>query len=261
MAAMRFIFALILFSAGALLGAFGLIQRINKVNQERDNIALLEAAREVQQRFEQLRGGIAAQLQGFSTYLENDRDFAMKLLIEGDRAASEITQKAPAFMPAMGFSLLDIADSSSVLLSSGHFPAEVGNSAAFAPMASDSLPVLCNDNIGGQQHLTLQGVKRGTIAGVPIYCSGGVVMDGELLKKLQPTPQSRILLSQGDLKVGYETIQSISPLQDNRVIINDTTYAATTVSLPFSGEGEAPQIIVVQPLGSKLTARSLLPVF
>lgn len=258
---MRFVFALFLLSAGALLGAFGLIQRIDQIHQEQQNATLLDGAREVHQRFEQQRAAIATQLQGFASYLENDRDFAMKLLIEADRAASEITQKAPAFMPAMGFSLLDVADSSSVLLSSGHFPAEVGNNADFPTMHSDSLPLLCNDNIRGQQSLTVQGLKRGSIAGVPIFCSGGVVMDGEELNKLLPTPQSRLLLSQGEFKLGYEGIQSISPIQDNRVIINDTTFAATTLTLPYAGEGEAPQIILVQPMATKVSLRSLIPFF
>lgn len=187
--------------------------------------------------------GIAAQVAAFAKVVANDRDFSMKLLVEKERSASEVSEVANKFMEPMGFSLLSIINNRDTLLSCGQFPASVGGPAPeYRSLAEKAAFIL--DNVKGQQVLTLQAQAKFTILDTVLFANGGVVADDAFMARFTVPAGYKILLKQGGTIIGIGGISAISEVKDNAVVINNKTYPAIAINLPFAGGGTPPAFII-----------------
>jgi hypothetical protein len=188
---------------------------------------------------------LSDQLNAFSRVVAADREFSMKLLVENNRSAPEVTEAAPRYMEPMGLSMLEIADSQHVLLSCGQFPANVGTSAADKEALLNDKGVFVEDNVKGQKVLTLQANIRFKILDAGFYCSGGFVVDENFVSRMSPGNGFRLLLKQGQRVMGMDNVESISEVMDSAIIVNNKTYQAMSFALPFVGPGDAPSCILI----------------
>jgi hypothetical protein len=188
---------------------------------------------------------LSDQLSAFSRVVAADREFSMKLLVENNRSAPEITEIASRFMESMGLSMLEIADSQHVLLSCGQFPANAGTSTADKEALLNDKGVFIEDNVKGQKVLTLQANIRFKILDNSFYCTGGLVVDENFVSLMSPGNRFRLLLKQGQKVMGMDNIESISDVKDSTIIINNKTYQAMSFALPFTGQGDAPSCILI----------------
>lgn len=188
---------------------------------------------------------LSDQLAAFSRVISADREFSMKLLVENNRSAPEITEAAPRFMEPMGLSLLEIADSQHVLLSCGQFPANAGTPVAEKEALLNEKGVFIVDNVKGQKTLTLQAQIRFKILDAGFYCTGGLIVDDAFVSRLSPGNGFRLLLKQGQKVMGMESVESISEPKDSTIIINNKTYQAMSIALPFAGPGDVPSCFLI----------------
>jgi len=188
---------------------------------------------------------LSDQLSAFSRVVAADREFSMKPLVENNRSAPEITEIASRFMEPMGLSMLEIADSQHVLLSCGQFPANAGTSTADKEALLNDKGVFIEDNVKGQKILTLQALIRFKILDAGFYCTGGQVVDENFVSRMSPGNGIRLLLKQGQKVMGMENVESISDVKDSTIIINNKTYQAMSIALPFAGPGDAPVCILI----------------
>ena len=188
---------------------------------------------------------LSDQLAAFSRIVATDREFSMKLLVENNRSAPEVTEIAPRFMEPMGLSMLEIADSQQVLLSCGQFPANAGMSVVDKEALLNDKGVFIEDNVKGQKILTLQALIRFKILDAGFYCTGGQIIDESFVSRMSPGNGFRLLLKQGQKVMGMENVESISDVKDSTIIINNKTYQAMSIALPFAGPGDAPVCILI----------------
>jgi hypothetical protein len=211
--------------------------------------SLAMARESIEKRLQEISHDISVRLSAFADEVGADQQFSLRLLAENNRSAPEVTQKAGQFIRPMGFAVLDIADSSYTLLSSGEFPASAGqNVSSKVKLLSDD-PKMLEDVIVGQKALTLQARHNFFIAGsIPFYALGGVIVDEKFLQGLTPYSGVQVLLKQGNTIVGM-TVKTISDLKNGAIIINDKEYPAFEIDLPYTGQGEIPKLIgfVAQP--------------
>ncbi len=188
---------------------------------------------------------IGSKLQALADVLATDKDFALRILVENDRTSPSITEMAAHYRNPMGFSVLDITDSSFTILSSGHFTAQAGNSAEQKAAVLSDHASAYTENIMGNPTLTYQAKTGFTIEGFRFYVMGGVTIDSMLLEQLKPNEKTGLLLKRGDRYIGMADIRSISEVTENSIIINDKTYPAATLSVPGSGSEEELKLIVL----------------
>ena len=188
---------------------------------------------------------LSDQLNAFSRVVAAAREFSMKLLVENNRSAPEVTEAAPRYMEPMGLSMLEIADSQHVLLSCGQFPANAGTSVADKETLLNDKGIYVDDNVKGQKVLTLQANIRFKILDAVFYCTGGLVVDENFVSLMSPGNRFRLLLKQGQRVMGMENVESISDVKDSAIIINNKTYQAMSFALPFAGQGDAPSCILI----------------
>lgn len=211
----------------------------------RADSAGLTAMREVAQRFIQHEcDGLTDRLSAFSRVLTADRDFSMKLLVENNRSAPEVTDFTPRYMEPMGFSLLEITDAQRVLLSCGQFPASSGTSIAEKAGNLTDQAQFVNDKVQGRAALTLQTQLRLKIADSVLYCSGGLIVDDRFVNSLPLANGFKAIIRQGGTIIGLGPGASVSAGTDSTITINETTYRAATIALPFSGGGEKAVLII-----------------
>jgi hypothetical protein len=185
------------------------------------------------------------QLDAFCDVAAHDRDFAMKILVENDRSAPEVTELAPRFLAPMDMWVLEITDSALVVLSSGHFPMNVGN----AVPQKASLPVgqafLFEENIRGRRQLTWQMKAKFAIEGMVFYCFGGRLVDSTFLCSLTPSDEVEVVLRRGDRAIGSMEVESVSAIKENAAVVNNTLYLADSVSLFSCGEEQSSVLLVL----------------
>jgi hypothetical protein len=206
---------------------------------------------EVSKRLKEMSEDIGTRLSAFATEVAGDQLFSLRLLAEDNRSAPEVTTKAGQFIKPMGFSVLTIIDSASIILSSGDFSASVGNSAQKkAELLADN-PTFIAGQIMGKSVLTMQAKKPIRIVeGIPLYALGGIAIDEDVLARLSPHKGVTVLLKQGSAITGMAGVRTMTDLKDNKIVINDKEYGAFQINLPFAGEGDAPVLIVIlQPAG------------
>jgi hypothetical protein len=188
---------------------------------------------------------LSDQLSAFSRVVAADREFSMKLLVENNRSAPEITEASPRYMEPMGLSVLELADSQHVLLSCGQFPANAGTLVADKEALLTDKGVFIEDNVKGQKVLTLQANVRFKILDAGFYCTGGLIVDENFVSRMSPGNGFRLLLKQGQKVMGMDNVESISDVKDSTIIINNKTYQAMSFALPFAGSGDPPFCILI----------------
>ena len=215
-------------------------------NKEEANLEmLLSVEKTVQKQIHELFSEMEQQVQALCDVIAAHKDFSLRILVENDRSSPVITEMAVQFMDPMGFSVLEIADSSNIILSSGHFPASAGNSCAQkAELLSDETAA-CMENIMGKSTLTLQSKNRFSIAGFSFYVMGGTKLDALLLKRLTPNDKVTLLLKNGNEFIGMDAVRSISPITDHTIVINDKEYLASEIDVPAAGLEEELKIYIL----------------
>jgi hypothetical protein len=193
---------------------------------------------------------IARQISGFAAVVGDDRDFSMKLLVEKDKSAPEVTEIAQRYLAPMALSVLSITDAQSLLLSCGHFPANAGSTFESARKLGDK-PAFIMDNIKGESALTMQSKVRFTILDAVFFACGGVAVGKDFLARITCWPGYTLLIKQGKTITGREKVESISDVKDNTILLNNTKYPAATISLPFVGEGDAPLLLIISTKPAK----------
>jgi hypothetical protein len=194
------------------------------------------------------------QLAAFAEQVANDRGFAMKMLVEMDRTAPEVSEIAARYLKAMGLSILEVADSSDTLVSCGHFPAAAGSSISEKAALLDTQAVCMVDNIQGIQALTMQARARFVIGDAArLSCVGGWVVDEAFLRELVAHKGVRTLLRFGDTAIGMSNVSAMSEIKNNTLILNDTTFLATSLDLPFRGDSTAPKLYLLADMPPKMS--------
>lgn len=186
---------------------------------------------------------IENKLISFADAVSDDRVFSLRLLGEQDKSSPDVTQFASRFMKPMGFSVLDIVDSSLMVVSSGAFIASAGGKVTEKFSALGKNPGFYKDKIKGEMVLTFQAKRSFRMADIPFYVSGGCQVDKGFLEMLAPDDQCGLFIKVGDEIVGNDTIRTVSDLKDHKIIINDKEYDG--VVIPLSSENKiAPQLVV-----------------
>ena len=245
---MKTIIAVIIAAVVAGGGVFlSLYMLHSKQDTERAANDLLTARETVQKRLDDFSVRIQAQLQSLAEVVAANKEFSLRLLVENDRSAPAVTEIAARFLEPMGFSVLEITDSSRTILSSGHFPASAGNKSMHqAGVLSKKLSAIM-ENIMGTPTLTMQAEYPFTIAGFNFLVSGGIVVDTGLLETLTPNSRVQLLLKDGDTYLCMENIASVSPITNHEIIINDKKYRAAEIALPVAGmDGEISLIVLMK---------------
>jgi hypothetical protein len=188
---------------------------------------------------------ILDQLAAFSKVVASDRDFSMKLFVENNRSAPEVTDFTQRYMEPMGFSLLELADSRQVLLSCAQFSASAGSSVAEKAALLGDRATFINENAKGQPALTLQAQLRFKILDSTLYCSGGRIVDEDFVSRLCVGSGFKVIIKEGQKFIGLNPAASVSGSTDTSITINDTTYSASSIAVPFAGQGESPVFVVV----------------
>jgi hypothetical protein len=242
------IIAAVLAATGAASLTLSIVsKRLTPLRQEIAAEALTHAAGSVQQQLDVLSARLVRQCEGFCATVADDRDFAMKLIVEQDNASPEVAEIASRYMIAMGFSFLEVTDADFTILSSGHFPANAGKKAAQKSMLPEKKAVLVNDNIRESRVLSLQVKIPFMCAGLKLFAFGGIAFDADFIRTLQPAGSVTVVLKQGTSFVGIDSISTVSPVKDNTIIINDVTWLAAQLSLAWMGEGDGPEMLVLMP--------------
>jgi hypothetical protein len=219
--------------------------RLPAVMEDEAAMDLVHASQAAEKCLEDLSSRLQRQLGAFGEAVAEDRDFAMKLIVEEDTSASEVAGIAGRYMGPMGLDVLEIAASNHVVLSSGHFPARAGEFAAGKSELVDSRPTCLFENIKGEERLTLQAGSAFGFAEQRFYCTGGVIVDEALLQRLTPRAGVRVILRHGDNVTGFDNVETMSAIENHRIIINDTTYLASAIPLPTAGLDEPLELIVL----------------
>lgn len=199
----------------------------------------------VQKQLDDLSSGIRAQLNAFAQTIAADRTFSLRILVEDNPSAADITGLAAQFMQPMGFSALEIADNSARILSCGHFPARAGSNCRKKFEELTATPELYTENIMGASVLTLQAKSTFSIANIPFSIMGGVTINRALLQQLAPRTGVTLLLKSGEGYIGMDNIHAISALIHNTIIINDKKYLATSIKLPVAGSSDTHELLIV----------------
>jgi hypothetical protein len=186
---------------------------------------------------------LAAQLGAFSRVVAGDRDFSMKVLVEKDRSASEVTEIAPRYMGPMALSMLSIVNSRDTVLSCGQFPASAGGPSPVAGRLGDSAAFVM-DGVKGVTVLTLQMKVRFTILDSVFFAIGGVIVDENFCTRFSLPQGYRLLCKQGGTVIGMQHVESISDVKDNMIVLNNASYPALSFALPFAGNGSAPCLVI-----------------
>jgi hypothetical protein len=251
---MKILKYVLIFILGALLSGAGVFLFMKGRSQPAVSGSAasgIEQAREsVEQRLAETSQDINDRLAAFAREVEGDQLFSLKLLVENNPSAPEVTNKAVQFLSPMGFSLLEIADSGYAVISSGQFPASVGNSvAAKAERLSDE-PAVVSDKVMSGEVVTFQAKRTFRIAeSITFYAMGGMIINEAWLKRLSSSKSVSVLLKRDNVVLGMDDVKTISEVKDSRILINDREYEAAEVPLSVAGGEAAASLIVIMSPG------------
>lgn len=204
--------------------------------------------------FNALSQNIEKQLASFGRIVSDDMDFAMKLSIDGDISAPEISEFALQYIEPMGFSFLEIVDSAFVILSSGHFPSSNGNVAMDHKDIPENKALIISKDLKGETHTALLVKVPFNCAGTKLFAVGGISLNDELLSTLSSNSNTKVLVKVEETIVGFE-VKTISELKDHKIIINDKTYYASSTSLNMPNN---PEVITIREEPADITLFDLL---
>jgi hypothetical protein len=242
----------------AALVVWFVMSRFPAIMEERAVMELVHATRATEKCLATLSSRIERQLGAFGTAVADDRDFAMKLIVEQDTAASEVAGIAARYMEPMAFDVLEITTAGRLILSSGHFPARAGESESAREALDTDRAVCVFENVRGEEILTYQAATTFELAEQNFHCSGGVIVNEELLLRLTPRTGVRVILRQGAEVSGFGDVETMSEIEDNRIIINDTTYLASAIPLSAAESVEPLELIVLMEEPARLSPLDLL---
>lgn len=205
---------------------------------------LLPVKKQVETQLKTMTDGLTSQIAAFSRAVAGDRDFSMKVLVEKDRSAQEVTDIAPRYMEPMALSVLSIVNSRDTILSCGQFPASAGGPSPVAGLLGSSAAFVM-DNVKGPTVLTLQAKERFAILDSVFYAIGGLIVDANFCSRFSLPQGYRLLCKQGAAVIGLEHVESISDVKDNMIALNNVSYPAVSIALPFSGSGSPPSLIII----------------
>lgn len=188
---------------------------------------------------------ILKKLRVFCGVVSEKQEFIMKLVVEKDVSAPEVVDIAGNYMEVMGLSFLEIVTDSGIIVSSGHFPASAGSKSLKHLLGEDAIGII-TDDIKGKKVLSLQGRIGFVCSGVTLYCIGGISVDEDFINEVKPLRNTALFLKHGDDILGIDTIKTISEIRDNSIMLNDKTWLAASISLPWAGQGEQPFLIILK---------------
>ena len=207
---------------------------------------LAAATQSVQTRLDAVEADIASRLAAFARSTVIDQIFALRLIAENNPTAPEVTGRAAEFLSPMGFTILDITDSSGVILSSGSFIASAGNPVPEKLPKLSPAPVFIKDKVVGVDLLTLQAKAPITIAdSIRLYALGGTTVDSAFLALLAPRSGVAVLLRRNGSVAGWQGMRSISDINNDRITIDGKKYPAAQIPIPVVDETSPTALIVV----------------
>lgn len=231
---------------------------MNIIAQKREDKNLrerLEISQEyVKKNLDNIYLRIQQQLTNFADVVASDKDFSFSLLVENNPSSPKVTQMASMYIGAMNFSFLEIVDSTGVILSSGNFPANAGNSIKEKLVSLSEEVTVYKDNIKGDSILTIQALHSFRIADFKFYVMGGISFDKRLLMELLPSKNVLLIVKYDNEYISTENIGSISPLKDGVIIIDEKKYPATQIVLPTKDKNENISLLIVlkSPIKNKI---------
>jgi len=244
---------------GALLVLIPLARRIPAVGYRCAVSECIHMRQAVEKEIGDISQDVAQRLAAFGAAVSQDRDFSMKLLVERDALAPEVTEIASKYMQAMGLAVLDVTDSALTVISSGHYPARAGSAAPQKAAVTGPDAVAVVEDMKGTPTLTLQVRSAFTCVDIPLYCFGGIAVDNAFLAGLAPRQGVQVILKLGDRVTGIDSVVSISGIEDNRIIINDIHYIASSFTLPTADDDmEGAELIVIMEEPRKTSLLELL---
>ncbi|MBD3421274.1 MAG: hypothetical protein GF398_14255 [Chitinivibrionales bacterium] len=255
---MKIALPLITFIAGIVLCVVVVAVRLDSLNARRSEQELAGELEHVQKKLSDTKGDIEERLQRFARRVHADRDFAMKLFVEKDPSAFEITEMARHYLEPMGFDLLTIVDSAYRILSSGHFPASVGGRIAAKGERVRKAAGFIMDNVKGHEVLTLQAKASFDIQGAPFYCIGGIIVNKHFMAELSPRNAAPAMLKLNDTVIGPLAIESMSEIQDGSIIVNNAAKRAASFSVGVLGSEANAHLMVIMEPDSRLSVTSFL---
>jgi hypothetical protein len=232
--------------AAALIILLPLARRLPSMGRDFAVVELMHTRQAMEREIADMSQQLVERLSAFGAVVSKDRDFSMKLLVEHDSSAPEVTEIASRYMTAMGLQVLDVTNDRYTVLSSGHFPARAGVSAAGKAERVGPEAVFLVDDLKGMPVLTLQAKTEFRCAGVPFYCMGGIVADSAFLRRLTPRNGVRVLLKRGSSVTGLDSVTTMSEIKDSAILINDKRYLAASLPLRTAeNDMETTEIIIV----------------
>jgi hypothetical protein len=209
---------------------------------------LILIKKQVEAQLKNCEDRLVAQIGAFSRVVAADRDFSMKVLVEKDRSAPEVTELAPRYMEPMALSMLSIVNSHDTILSCGQFPASAGGPSPVSVLLGGTAFSFVMDNVKGRPVLTLQTKAPFTILDTVFCAIGGVVVDDNFCASLVVPPGFRVICKQGGAVTGApgaQNVESISDVKDSAIVINNTTFPAVSLPLPYVGTGAQPSLVIM----------------
>jgi hypothetical protein len=239
-------FVIALFSAAVagIIVAFLMNEQFSKKStiDSFQKVSITESS--VKNRLKSIEQKMIDQLSAFASAVEADKSFALKLLAENDKAAPEVAEIAVRFIGPMGFTTLEVIDSSMTIISSGHFPASAGSNVRELISKLTSKPSVIESSLIGKNKLILQAKKEFTIADFPFIVTGGIEINEKLLEELSPGDGVKVICQNGTTFLGIKGIKSISELKDNKLFINEKEYVASMIPLTCVNNNSCSLIIL-----------------
>ncbi len=232
-----------LVSAGVVF--FTVNKKLAPLSREYALRDLITTTNTVKKNSDDLSLRLVSQLSGFCLTVADDRDFAMKLIVEKDYSAPEVADIATRHMKAMGFAFLEVTDSDYRILSSGHFPASAGNRAKGKKELPEGSASYILDNIKGTRVLSLQVKIPFSCTGAALYAFGGIRADSVLIARLRPHDGIQVLLEHDGGVLGMDGVETMSEIKDNTIFINDKPWLASSLTLPRADEGNRLSLILL----------------
>jgi hypothetical protein len=237
-------FRLFFFRVAVCLFACLLLSCGSRSAKDRAVRELLPVKKQVEDQLKSLTDRLTTQICSFSRVVASDRDFSMKVLVEKDRSAPEVTEIAPRYLEPMALSVLSIVNSSDTVLSCGQFPASAGGPSRSAGLLGASASFVM-DNVKGPPVLTLQVKARFAILDSVFFAIGGVIVDDDFCSRFSLPQGYRLACKQGGTVICAQHVESISDVKDGAIVLNNVSHPAVSIPLPYVGGGVAPCLIIV----------------
>ncbi len=242
-------FILVILS-GILVGALGtfiICTQKPKTLPSQSLTNVSESARLVESNLSRFSDRFRSQMDALCTTVAHDGPFALKLFVENDRNAPEVSDFAGKFIEPMAIDLLEITDSAFAILSSGPYGAALGTIASIIPSLVDDGEVQCViDTIRGHEVLALEYQKKVSISDAIVHVRGGLILDDDFLDAIRPSSAIKIGIKRGNtISVRSLASRSDAAIDNGKLQIDKSIYVADTLALPYRGVGAIPCLLIL----------------